>query len=209
MTYFPLFVDLEGRRVLIVGGGKTALGKAKRLLAYGPSLTVIAPEVVPELERLPGISVTRRAFQTDDVNDDDVFVIAATDDRQINHEISVLCKKRRIPVNVVDTPEDCTFLFPCLVRRGPLSIGISTGGASPTGAIYIKNQINDRLPDTIGEILSWLDSQRQPIKERVSREETRKVIFQHLFARCLSLNRILTPEEAEHIIRAAEGGELP
>ena len=209
MTYFPLFVDLEGRRVLIVGGGKTALGKAKRLLAYGPSLTVIAPEVVPELERLPGISVTRRAFQTDDVNDDDVFVIAATDDRQINHEISVLCKKRRIPVNVVDTPEDCTFLFPCLVRRGPLSIGISTGGASPTGAIYIKNQINDRLPDTIGEILSWLDSQRQPIKERVSREETRKVIFQHLFVRCLSLNRILTPEEAEHIIRAAEGGELP
>ena len=209
MTYFPLFVDLEGRRVLIVGGGKTALGKAKRLLAYGPSLTVIAPEVVPELDRLPGISVTRRAFQTDDVNDDDVFVIAATDDRQINHEISVLCKKRRIPVNVVDTPEDCTFLFPCLVRRGPLSIGISTGGASPTGAIYIKNQINDRLPDTIGEILSWLDSQRQPIKERVSREETRKVIFQHLFVRCLSLNRILTPEEAEHIIRAAEGGELP
>ena len=206
MAYFPLFVDLEGCRGLIVGGGKTALGKAKRLLDYGLRLTVVAPEVLPELENLPGVAVIPRAFQTDDLNGDDTFVIAATNDRQINHEISVLCKKGRIPVNVVDTPEDCTFLFPCLVRRGPLSIGISTGGASPTGAIYVKNQINGLLPDTMGEILSWLDSQRGPMKQKVGSEETRKVIFQRLFERCLSLNRPLTAEETQSLMEAAEGG---
>lgn len=205
MVYFPFFVRLEGRKGLIVGGGKTALGKAKRLLDYGPRLTVIAPEVLPELANLSGVSVVSRTFRPADLDDSPTFVIAATNDRQTNHEISLLCRERRLPVNVVDTPEDCTFLFPSLVRRGPLSIGISTGGASPSGAIYIKNEISHGLPDAIGEILYWLDNQREPIKQSVGSEETRKVIYQRLFERCLSLNRPLTPEETRNLIEAAEG----
>ena len=205
MVYFPFFVRLEGRKGLIVGGGKTALGKAKRLLDYGPRLTVIAPEVLPELANLSGVSVVSRTFRPADLDDSPTFVIAATNDRQTNHEISLLCRERRLPVNVVDTPEDCTFLFPSLVRRGPLSIGISTGGASPSGAIYIKNEISHGLPDAIGEILCWLDNQREPIKQSVGSEETRKVIYQRLFERCLSLNRPLTPEETRNLIEAAEG----
>ena len=204
MVYFPFFVRLEGRKGLIVGGGKTALGKAKRLLDYGPRLTVIAPEVLPELANLSGVSVVSRTFRPADLDDSPTFVIAATNDRQTNHEISLLCRERRLPVNVVDTPEDCTFLFPSLVRRGPLSIGISTGGASPSGAIYIKNEISHGLPDAIGEILYWLDNQREPIKQSVGSEETRKVIYQRLFERCLSLNRPLTPEETRNLIEAAE-----
>ena len=204
MVYFPFFVRLEGRKGLIVGGGKTALGKAKRLLDYGPRLTVIAPEVLPELANLSGVSVVSRTFRPADLDDSPTFVIAATNDRQTNHEISLLCRERRLPVNVVDTPEDCTFLFPSLVRRGPLSIGISTGGASPSGAIYIKNEISHGLPDAIGEILYWLDNQREPIKQSVGSEETRKVIYQRLFERCLSLTRPLTPEETRNLIEAAE-----
>ena len=94
MAYFPMFVELEGRPCLIVGGGAVALRKARKLLPYGPCLTVVAQSFVPELEALEG---------------------------------AALCRARRIPVNAVDDKDNCTFLFPALVRRGPLSIGISTG----------------------------------------------------------------------------------
>lgn len=137
MAYFPMFVELEGRPCLIVGGGAVALRKARKLLPYGPCLTVVAQSFVPELEALEGAALCRRAFRPRDV-EGQALVVAATGDGALNREIAALCRARRIPVNAVDDKDNCTFLFPALVRRGPLSIGISTGGASPTAAVYVK-----------------------------------------------------------------------
>ena len=139
MAYFPMFVELEGRPCLIVGGGAVALRKARKLLPYGPCLTVVAQSFVPELEALEGAALCRRAFRPRDV-EGQALVVAATGDGALNREIAALCRARRIPVNAVDDKDNCTFLFPALVRRGPLSIGISTGGASPTAAVYVKEK---------------------------------------------------------------------
>lgn len=195
MAYFPFFVDLEGQRGLIVGGGTVALRKAEKLLPYGPALTVVAPEPVSELAALP-VELTRREFQPEDLDRAD-FVIAATDNEEENHRISALCQERKIPVNVVDDKEACSFLFPALVRRGNLSVGVSTGGSSPTAAIWLKEQIEGLLPEQTEEILTWLEAQRPLLKERLPNQRARAACFARLFAACLALGRPLTEQERE------------
>ena len=195
MAYFPFFVDLEGQRGLIVGGGTVALRKAEKLLPYGPALTVVAPEPVSELAALP-VELTRREFQPEDLDRAD-FVIAATDNEEENHRISALCQGRKIPVNVVDDKEACSFLFPALVRRGNLSVGVSTGGSSPTAAIWLKEQIEGLLPEQTEEILTWLEVQRPLLKERLPDQRARAACFARLFAACLALGRPLTEQERE------------
>lgn len=197
MAYFPFFVDLEGQRGLIVGGGTVALRKAEKLLPYGPSLTVVAPEPVSELVALP-VTLVRRSFQETDLDSAD-FVIAATDDENENHRISALCRGRNIPVNVVDDKAACSFLFPALVRRGNLSVGVSTGGSSPTAAIWLKKQIEAILPEQTEEILTWLEEQRPILKERLPDQRARAACFARLFAACLERGRPLTEEERDNV----------
>ena len=197
MAYFPFFVDLEGQRGLIVGGGTVALRKAEKLLPYGPALTVVAPEPVSELAALP-VELTRREFQPEDLDRAD-FVIAATDDEKENHRISALCQGRKIPVNVVDDKGACSFLFPALVRRGSLSVGVSTGGSSPTAAIWLKEQIEGLLPEQTEEILTWLEEQRPLLKERLPDQRARAACFARLFAACLERGRPLTEEERDNV----------
>lgn len=197
MAYFPFFVDLEGQRGLIVGGGTVALRKAEKLLPYGPGLTVVAPEPVSELAALP-VELTRREFQPEDLDRAD-FVIAATDNEEENHRISALCRGRKIPVNVVDDKEACSFLFPALVRRGNLSVGVSTGGSSPTAAIWLKEQIDALLPERTEDILTWLEEQRPLLKERLPDQRARAARFARLFAACLEWGRPLTEEERDHV----------
>lgn len=173
MAYFPFFVDLSGQRGLIVGGGTVALRKAEKLLPYGPELTVVAPEPIPDLTALP-VTLERRRFRETDLEGAG-FVIAATDDREENHRISVLCRGQNIPVNAVDDREACSFLFPALVRRGNLSVGISTGGSSPTAAVWLKEQIEGILPEHTEEILTWLEGQRPILKERLPHQREREL----------------------------------
>jgi len=204
MALFPLFINLEGRTGLVVGGGRTALEKIKRLLDYGVTLRVTAPETLPELDTLPGVELMRRPFAEEDLEDSLVFVVAATDCMKTDREIAELCKARRIPVNVVDAPEYSTFLFPALVRRGPLTIGISTGGASPSAAIHLKQEIDSFLPEHIGEIIDWLRQQRRLIKGQISSGAIRKKVFQRLFTESLNKKRPLTQEEIRVLVMAAE-----
>ena len=145
MAYFPFFVDLTGRTGLLVGGGAVALRKAEKLLPYGPALTVVAPEVLPALADLPGVTVIRRPFSPADLEGAD-FVIAAADDGAVNAQVSALCQAQKRPVNVVDDPARCSFLFPALVRHGGRSVGTSTGCSIPAAPICLKAQISALLP---------------------------------------------------------------
>lgn len=197
MAYFPFFVDLAGQRGLIVGGGTVALRKVEKLLPYGPALTVVAPEPVPALAALP-VTLVRRTFRETDLDGAD-FVIVATDDQGENHRISALCRGRNIPVNVVDDKRACSFLFPALVRRGNLSVGVSTGGSSPTAAIWLKEQIEGLLPEQTEEILTWLEAQRPLLKERLPDQRARAACFARLFAACLERGRPLTEEERDNV----------
>ena len=205
MAYFPFFVELDHQEGLIVGGSTVALRKIEKLLPYGPRLTVCAPGISPEIQAIPGLRLLRQAFAPELV-EDKAFVIAATDDRELNHRISELCRARRIPVNVVDDRDYCSFLFPALVKRGSLSVGISTGGASPTGAIYLKERINALIPERFGEILACLDSAREPVKEALPDEAGRSRCFAALFAACMERGGPLNREETEIFLQQYQGG---
>lgn len=196
MAYFPMFVELSGSRVLIVGGGKVALRKAYKLLPYGADITVVAPDICRELEALSGVHIVKESFSDDMLNSCDM-VIAATDDRELNACISKLCGEAKIPVNAVDDAELCSFLFPCLVKKGELSIGISTGGASPTAAISFKEKIEELVPEGIDGILEYLGDIRAEVKELFPDEALRSRIFRELFNRCITAGRPLTDAETK------------
>ena len=206
MTYFPLFVDLEDKRGLVVGGGAVALRKAQKLLPYGPRLTAVAPEFRPEFRELQGVELLRRPFEQTDLKDCD-FAVVATDDRALNRDAAELCQERRIPLNVADSREDSTFLFPALLRRGELSVGVSASGAAPAAAACIRDRFAEVLPDRLEEILEFLDRVREPVRQAVPDGNERQKLLTSLAADCIAAGRPLTDEEFRRRLADAERGE--
>lgn len=204
MGYFPFFVELAGQEGLIAGGGVTALRKLRKLLPYGPRLTVAAPELHREIQNMSGVTLLRQPFEQELLKGKS-FVIAATDNPALNHQISALCRQRNILVNAVDDKEACTFLFPALVKKGGLSIGISTGGASPSAAIYLKEQIEALVPDSIEELLEYLEAQRETARTFFTEEACRGAFLKKLFLLCIQEKRTLNQEETKQLLRDCAG----
>ena len=205
MAYFPFFVDLSGRRGLIVGGGAVALRKARKLLPYGPRLTVVAPEFRPEFREMEQADLCRRPFEQADLDGCD-FAVAATGDRELNHRVAELCKERRIPVNVADSREDSTFLFPALLRRGELSVGVSASGAAPAAAAWARDRFAQVLPERLEEILQFLEEVREPVRQAVPDSETRQRLLASLAVDCMEAGRPLTETELRQKLADAEKG---
>lgn len=203
MAYFPFFMDVSAGDGLIVGGGTVALRKIEKLLPYGPRLTVCAPDFLPEIEGVPNLNLLRQSFEPSMV-EGKLFVIAATDDNALNCKISALCRERRIPVNVVDDRDACTFLFPALVKRGALSVGISTGGASPSAAVYWKNRIGELVPEDAGELLDYLDGLRETVKRAVPEEKRRAAVFSALFSACMEQSWPLSGEALDRLLNGED-----
>ena len=206
MAYFPFFVDLEGKHGLIVGGGAVALRKAQKLLPYGPRLTVVAPKLKAEFRELHGVEFLRRPFALTDL-DGCAFAVAATDDRALNNCVAELCGQQRIPVNVADSREDSTFLFPALLRRGELSVGVSASGAAPAAAAWTRDRFDQILPDRLEDILQYLENIRELLRQAVPDGETRRRLLAVLAADCMEAGRPLTEEELHQRLADAERGE--
>ena len=198
MAYFPLFIDLTGKTVLIAGGGPVAARKARVLLDGGPRGGVCAPRCVPELEQLSGAELLRQPF-VPELLEGISLAVAATDDRQLNHAVAQLCRERSIPVNVADSREDSTFLFPAVVRRGRLSVGISTGGASPAASAWARKAVEEALPPDLEPILDWLAEVRETVKGALPQPEHRAA-FARLLSAALEAGRPLTPGELRAVL---------
>ncbi|NPA14738.1 MAG: bifunctional precorrin-2 dehydrogenase/sirohydrochlorin ferrochelatase [Aquificae bacterium] len=158
MPLFPLFVDLKGKEILVVGGGKIATRKVEKLLPFGGKITVVAPKISPELKKLSKegkIKIKRRRFLTGDLKNKDLVVVA-TDDINLQRKIFKLCSKKRIPVNSVDSPDYCSFIFGSLIVRGDLVIGITTSSKAPALSKEIRKLIEKHLPPNVEEILNHL-----------------------------------------------------
>ena len=207
MAYFPLFMDLNQKQGLVVGGGAVAARKIRTLLPYGPHLTVCAPSVLPELEALPGLTLRWEPFSPA-LLEGAFFVIAATDDPELNSHIARLCRERNIPVNVADPGTESTFLFPSVVRRGPLTVGISTGGKSPSAAHYLKEQIEGLLPDNLEAILLWMDAAREELKGSALSQPQCSTCLSRLFSAALQAGGPLSREETQFLL-SFETEELP
>ena len=195
MPCFPMFVDLKGKRILVLGGGKVALRKVKKLLPFGANITVTAPRVEPELEAIPGMEIRRHPFRLADLLPRPALVIAATDDNQVNARAARWCRRLHISVNVADNPLDSSFLFPALVERGVFCVGISTGGASPTAAVYFKERMEELLPEGLENILGYLEGKREELKKTLPDQSARAAALRELFDTCLELGR--PPEKGE------------
>lgn len=178
MAHFPMFVNLKGKKVLVVGGGKVAQRKIRKLEPFEPRIRVIAPKISAEIENTEKIS---RRFRMMDLLWNPELVIAATDNREENRKIAKRCKTFKIPVNVVDDPENCTFLFPAVIARGDFSAGICTGGTSPTAAARFKDGLENQLPENLEEMLKYLGAQRTRVKEEIQDEKLRASALRQMF----------------------------
>lgn len=146
MSYYPVFLDLRGRSVLVAGAGKVALRKVKGLLEAGANVTVVSPRCE---EGFAGLNVTlrKRRFRPSDVVDGMALVFAATDDRKVNQAVALAAARKRIPANVADAPGECDFLVPARLRHGGVQIAISTGGASPRLAKGLREKLEKSLSE--------------------------------------------------------------
>lgn len=168
---FPMFVELEGRRCLVVGGGTVAARKVRALKAFGACVTVVAPETVAEIG--DGVEIVRRPFSEGDV-DGAFFVVVATGDHALNAKISDLCRRQNILVNVVDDPTLCSFVFPAIARRGSVVAGVSSGGTCPVAAQIVRGWVDARLTDEFVETVERLGRARDELKRRFPCPEARK-----------------------------------
>ena len=177
--YYPLFLDLKGKRVVVIGGGEVALRKIESMLDHGAVVTVIAPELVPgirELARRRALTIQLRKFESGDC-DAVALVIAATDDKNVQLRVRQDAAKAGVLVNVVDVPDLCDFIVPALFSRGDISIAVSTNGKSPSLAARLRDRIGShigpgyaRLAERLGKLRPELRSMdpgeaRQLIRE--------------------------------------------
>ncbi|MBD5544493.1 MAG: bifunctional precorrin-2 dehydrogenase/sirohydrochlorin ferrochelatase [Lachnospiraceae bacterium] len=224
MAYFPIYVNLEEKRILIVGGGRVALRKVKVLLEYGPEILVVAPKIEKELcqmeenekknaeagepnanipEKIAGqrqLRLEQRQFLKEDLKTADL-IIAATDSPAENSRIYKLCKQEGKPVNVVDVPAECDFIFPAIVKKKDLVVSVSTGGKSPLFAAKLKKELESRIPDYYGELVETLGLWRERILTEVSDIKRRRRIFEVLVEKGKKQNGKLSEKEIECVIK--------
>ncbi len=184
MNYFPVFFDLKGQRVLVVGGGEVALRKVSLLQRSGALITVVAPDIAEELrERAAAcagaLTLVARVFEPGDL-DGARLVIVATSERIINRWIAQLADARHIPVNVVDDREASRFIVPAIVDRDPVLVAVSTGGTSPVLARRLRERLEIFIPKRFGELALWLRGLREAGMERLRDTQERRRFFETL-----------------------------
>ncbi len=182
MNYFPIFLNLSAQKVLVVGGGEVALRKVTLLERAGALISVVAPQVLPELEeRAAGgaIALAAREFVPDDLNGARL-VIVATSRRAVNRWIANLSEARGIPVNVVDDREASRFIVPAIIDRDPVLVAISTEGTSPVLARRLRERLEALIPAKIGELALWLRGLRRAARRRLRDVGERRRFFEQL-----------------------------
>lgn len=167
MKYYPVFLDIKGRKCVIVGGGEVALRKAERLLDCGAKVSVISPQLVPELEALKdkGLIAHIASEYSGDLIDRVALIIGATDDEMTNAKISQDARSKGNPVNIVDDPQKCDFILPSVVQRGDLAITIGTGGKSPALARHLREELEEKYGQEYEIFLNILGELRKKMEK--------------------------------------------
>ncbi|MDO8568021.1 MAG: bifunctional precorrin-2 dehydrogenase/sirohydrochlorin ferrochelatase [Dehalococcoidales bacterium] len=165
-SYYPVFLKIEKRKCVVVGGGQVALRKVNALLEDGAIVAVVSPEICPELEKLSDdgkIVVSRRAYKSGDIAGA-LIAIAATDDRRTNLKVSKDARKAGVLVNVVDDAESSDFIVPSSLRRGDIAVAVSTAGKSPALARKIRTRLEDYFGEEYGSLANLIEDVRAEVK---------------------------------------------
>lgn len=179
MAKYPIFVELEERRVVVIGGGAVAVRKATSLLEAGARLVVVAykpSDAMTALCTSHGAELVRDRYAKQYIGEA-VLVIAATDDPQVNEQVYRDCQELEILCNVVDDPQHCDFFVPALVKRGDLQIAIGTGGYCPAYAGHLRQRLETQFTEEHGRFLAELEAIRREIIEEVPNSADRKSLL--------------------------------
>jgi len=167
-SYYPMFLNISGKKCVVAGGGQVALRKVRMLLEHGASVEVISPELCSELNRLAEsgeIRVLLRNFSAGDLQNA-FMAIAATSDDNTNREVVRESREKAVLVNVVDEPEGCDFIVPSYLRRGDITIAISTGGRSPALARKIRTSLERYFGNEYAALALLVDEVRSEVKRQ-------------------------------------------
>jgi len=175
-TYFPVFLDVRRKKCVVIGGGQVAFRKIRTLLDCGASVTVISPVLHPDLSELANkksIQVIRRSYKSRDLKGA-FIVIAATGTKETNRKVAKEAGRVGALVNVVDDPEPSDFIVPSLLRRGDLTIAISTGGMSPALARKIRTRLEESFGEEYALLVSLVEEVRSTLRREGMRIDTEK-----------------------------------
>lgn len=166
--YYPVFLNISGRRCIVVGGGQVALRKVRTLLEHGAKVAVISPELCPELDQLAEngeIQVRQQGYREGDLAGAFV-VIAATDDGAINQQVVREAREIGALINVVDDADNSDFIAPSVVRRGDITIAISTAGRSPALARKLRTKLEEHFSDEYASLVNLVGEVRTEVRQQ-------------------------------------------
>ena len=204
--YYPIYIDIEDRDVVIIGGGNVCARKAETMMKYGARVTIVSPEFTGEIEQWAreGKLALRRKPYDDGELCGAVLVIASTDDTAVNEQVAADCRRRKIPVNVVDVTPLCEFIVPAIIESGSIQIAVSTGGKSPAVARTLKEDLQRAIGPEYAEVNDVLATLRDGAKATLPTDVDRKRFFDGIIARgVLELLRQGRRAEAYQAIRSA------
>jgi uroporphyrin-III C-methyltransferase/precorrin-2 dehydrogenase/sirohydrochlorin ferrochelatase len=184
MNYLPIFIDIKQQPCLVVGGGDIALRKINLLLKANAAVTCVSKECCDGIEKLVKnnqITYIEKAFEASDI-DRQVLIVSATDDSTLNTHVSELAKVANIPVNVVDSPDLCSFIMPSIVDRSPIVIAISSAGKAPVLARLIRAKLESTIPHAYGKLAELAGNFRDQVKAKFNNIEDRRYFWEKTFS---------------------------
>lgn len=180
MDYLPIFLDVKGKKCLVIGGGEVSLRKTSLLVQAGAHVTIVSPELSTALSGLEGTTHIAERYKTSHL-DDHVLVVAATDEEETNRAVSRDAKQRNIPVNVVDNPALCSFIMPSILDRSPIVVAFSSGGASPVLIRMLRGTLETMIPQAYSQLASFSARFRAAVKKHITNPAKRRVFWENVF----------------------------
>ncbi len=168
IAYYPVFLNVKGKKCVVIGGGQIALRKVRALLNHGADVEIISPDLCPELAKLAEsgrIPVLTREYQTGDLENTFV-VITATDNGEINQRVVAEARRSAVLVNAVDDAVNSDFIVPSYLRRGEVTIAVSTGGKSPALARKIRSRLEKELGDEYALLVDLVSEVRTEVRQQ-------------------------------------------
>jgi precorrin-2 dehydrogenase / sirohydrochlorin ferrochelatase len=184
MRYYPVNLDIGGRRCLVVGGGRVGARKVDTLVQCGAAVTVVSPEASPAVKHLAdqkAIILKQRPYRSSDV-EGMFLVIGATDNETLNHRINADAEQLNLLCNIADRPEICNFILPAIVSRGDFVMAISTAGKSPAFAKHIRKRLETQFGPEYGLVLELMGAIRNKLLADAHEPEVHKPLFERLIA---------------------------
>lgn len=212
MAYFPLFVNLSNKQVLIVGGGDVSFRQISTFLAFEANITIIADSLIPELETIVSaydfkIKYIKQSPTIDVLEKLDclpTLVIAATQDATLNANIYDFYATKNVLVENISNRAKCDFIFPAIIKRGDVVCGISSSGKSPLVSQFIKGLVESSMPENISDINEHMDEVYKAVQQSISDPSKRAQTLRAIFTRLIEDDNMTPDNEIDGIIGEAE-----